>query len=62
MSKVYDAKNIIIKLVLTGFIFVCKFIYNFFGMSNFYFLLIGSLPEGIFNLINNIFKRKNYNF
>jgi len=55
MSKVYDAKNPIIKLFFTGIILVFKFIYNFFGMSNFYFLLIGSLPEGIINLKYNYF-------
>jgi len=47
------AKHTIIKLILKGIIYVCIFINNFFGMSNFYFLLIGSLPEGI--KIINIF-------
>jgi len=47
MSGIHNVKNIIIKLLLKLIIIICKFIYNFFGMSNFYFLLIGSLPEGI---------------
>jgi len=29
-----------------GLIIVFKFVYNFFGMSNFFFLLVGCLPEG----------------
>jgi len=61
MSKLNTTKNPIIKLILTKIILVCKFIYNFFGMSNFYFLLIGSLPEGI-NLINNYFLIKKIYF
>jgi len=52
MSRVHDVKNPIIKLLLTELILFGKFIYNFFGISNFYFLFIGSLPEGI-NLFNN---------